>query len=141
MKLITTLAIALALSTSALALAQSGNMKGMDKDSHQGMQMDMNKDMKMNMDKDAHEGMSKGAKGQGAAKGLKHPATATVKSVDSSKGTVTLAHDPVKSLNWPAMTMGFSVKDKMLFDKMTVGKKVAVELVQDGSQYVVTAVK
>lgn len=142
MKLITTLTVALALSTSALALAQSGNMKGMDKNSPQGMQMDMNKDMKMNMDKDAHEGMSKGSKGQSAAeKGQKHQATATVKAVDSSKGTVTLAHDPVKSLNWPAMTMGFSVKDKMLFDKMTVGKKVNVELVQEGSQYVVTDVK
>jgi len=142
MKRFTTLTIVLALSTSALALAQSGNIKGMDKDSHQGMQMDMNKDMKMNMDKNAHEGMSKGAKGQsGAKKEQKHQATATVKAVDSSKGTVTLAHDPVKSLNWPAMTMGFSVKDKMLFDKMTVGKKVNVELVQDGSQYVVTDVK
>ncbi len=142
MKPIATFTIALALSTSTLALAQSGNMKGMDKDSHQGMQMDMNKDMKMGMDKDAPEGMSKGPKEQSAAKrGQKHQATATVKAVDSGKGTVTLAHDPIKSLNWPAMTMGFGVKDKMLFDKMTVGKRVTVELVQDGSQYVVTDVK
>ena len=38
-----------------------------------------------------------------------HPATGVVKSVDRAKGTVTLAHGPVKSLNWPAMTMPFTV--------------------------------
>ena len=136
MKRFTTLTIAVLLSTSGFALAQSGSMKAMDKDSHKGMQMDKN----MNMD--SHKEMSKDATGQSAVKkGEKHQATATVKAVDPSKGTVTLAHDPVKSLKWPAMTMGFSVKDKMLFDKMSVGEKVNVEFMQDGSQYVVTNVK
>ena len=138
MKRFTTLTIAVLLSTSGFALAQSGSMKDMDKDSHKGMQMDKN----MKMDMDAHKEMSKDATGQGAVKkGEKHQTTATVKAVDPSKGTVTLAHDPVKSLKWPAMTMGFSVKDKMLFDKMSVGEKVNVEFMQDGSQYVVTNVK
>jgi Cu(I)/Ag(I) efflux system protein CusF len=39
------------------------------------------------------------------------------------------------------MTMGFAVNDKSLFDKLAVGKKVAVEFVQQGSNYVVTEVK
>ena len=39
------------------------------------------------------------------------------------------------------MTMGFVVKEKGLFDKLTVGKKVKVEFVQDGNAYVVTAIK
>ncbi len=146
MKRFTTLTIAVLLSTSGFALAQSGSMKDMDKDSHKGMQMDMDKNMKMDkdmkMDMDAHKEMSKDATGQSAVKkGEKHEVSATVKAVDPSKGTVTLAHDPVKSLKWPAMTMGFSVKDKTLFDKMTVGQKVNVEFMQDGSQYVVTNVK
>ncbi len=70
-----------------------------------------------------------------------HRTIAIVKAVDTAGGTVKLAHEPVKSLNWPAMTMGFSVKDKTLFDKLAVGKKVEVEFVQQGSGYVVTAVK
>jgi Cu(I)/Ag(I) efflux system protein CusF len=37
--------------------------------------------------------------------------------------------------------MGFSVKDKTLLDKLTVGKKVDVEFTQQGSDYVITAVK
>jgi len=70
-----------------------------------------------------------------------HMATGTVKKVDAKAGMVTFAHEPVKSMNWPAMTMGFKVKDKMLFDKLTDGKKVEFAFVQEGSDYVVTSVK
>lgn len=70
-----------------------------------------------------------------------HVATGMVKKVDPKSGLVTLAHDPVKSMNWPAMTMGFQVQDKMLFDKLAVGKKVGFEFVQGSKGYVVTAVK
>ena len=70
-----------------------------------------------------------------------HMATGTVKKVDAKSGLVTLAHDPVKSMNWPAMTMGFQVQDKMLFDKLAVGKKVDFEFVQGTKGYVVTAVR
>ncbi|MGH9955270.1 MAG: copper-binding protein [Nitrososphaeraceae archaeon] len=70
-----------------------------------------------------------------------HKTTAVVKGIDAASGTVKLAHEPVKSLNWPAMTMGFSVKDKTLFDKLAIGQKVEVEFVQQGSDYVITAVQ
>lgn len=70
-----------------------------------------------------------------------HMATGTVKKVDPKSGLVTLAHDPVKSMNWPAMTMGFQVTDKMLFDKLAVGKKVDFEFVQGTKGYIVTGVK
>ena len=70
-----------------------------------------------------------------------HTATGVVKKVDAKSGAVTLAHDPIKSLNWPAMTMGFTVKDKALLDKLAVDKKVEFEFVQQGKDYVVTAVK
>ncbi|KFC66598.1 copper-binding protein [Massilia sp. LC238] len=85
-----------------------------------------------------------GMNAQQANKGAKatpHETIGTVKSVNPAAGTVTLAHGPVKSLNWPAMTMGFAVKDKDLFDKLSVGKKVDVEFVQQDSKYVITAVK
>lgn len=70
-----------------------------------------------------------------------HKATGVVRKIDPKAGTVTLAHDPVRSLNWPAMTMGFQVRDKMLLDKFAVGKKVEFEFVQQGPDYVVTAVR
>lgn len=72
---------------------------------------------------------------------MTHAATGVVKQADPTAGTVTLAHEPVKSMNWPAMTMGFQVKDKRLFDKLAVGKKVDFEFVQGNKGYVVTAVK
>jgi len=71
--------------------------------------------------------------------GTAHKATGVVKKVDPKTGTVTLAHDPVKSLNWPAMTMGFQVKDKMLLDKLQPGKKIEFEFMQQGKDYVIIA--
>jgi len=70
-----------------------------------------------------------------------HQATGVVKSVDRAKSTVMLAHDPVKSLNWPAMTMPFTIKDKALLEKLPAGKKVQFEFVQQGKDYVITNVK
>jgi Cu(I)/Ag(I) efflux system protein CusF len=115
MKSISTSSLLVALTASAVAIAQSGEMKGMDMTNNQA------------------QGTSKN--------GTVHRTSAVVKAVDSAKGTVTLAHEAVKSLKWPAMTMSFSVKDKTLLDKLAVGKKVDVEFTQQGSDYVITAVK
>lgn len=70
-----------------------------------------------------------------------HHAMGVVKKVDAKAGLVTIAHDPVKSMNWPAMTMGFQVKDKMLLDQVSVGKKVEFDFEQGSKGYVVTAIK
>ena len=70
-----------------------------------------------------------------------HKASATVKSADANAQVVRLDHAPVASLNWPAMTMSFKVKDKAMLDKLTVGKKVEVEFVQQGGDYVITDVR
>jgi Cu(I)/Ag(I) efflux system periplasmic protein CusF len=56
-------------------------------------------------------------------------------------GKVTIKHDPVPSLKWPGMTMGFVVKDKAVADKLKPGAKIEFEFVQEGRDYVVTAVK
>jgi Cu/Ag efflux protein CusF len=104
--------------------------------------MDM-KDMK-GMDAQKCKDMMNGKGGKHPtkdAKAMTHKAVAVVKEVDAANGKVTLAHEAVKSLNWPPMTMGFTVKDKMLLDKLTVDKKVNVEFKKEGSDYVVTAVK
>jgi Cu(I)/Ag(I) efflux system protein CusF len=70
-----------------------------------------------------------------------HHAVGTVKKLDTQKGSVTIAHGAVKTLNWPAMTMTFGVKDKALLDKLAQGNKVEVDFVEDGSDYTIVTVK
>jgi Cu/Ag efflux protein CusF len=142
MKRIAELLLLAAVMASSTAFAQSGDMKGMDMKSCKDMKgMDMKgMDMKGMDMKACHDMMNNHAQGT-SKNGTVHQATAVVKAVDSASNTVTLAHEAVKSLNWPAMTMGFSVKDETLLDKLTVGKKVDVEFTQQGSDYVITAVK
>ena len=70
-----------------------------------------------------------------------HKDVGVVKSLDPTAGTVTFAHEPVKSMNWPAMTMTFSINEKMLFNKLADGEKVEFEFVKEGKDYVVSSVK
>lgn len=128
MKLHKTLALILPLLISGHAWAQHAGMPGMDMP---------------NMDKPGMESPSTSAdkKTDAPGKNIVHTTTALVKVVDVDKATVMLAHEPVASLNWPAMTMGFRVEDKSLFAKLVVGKKVMVEFMQQGKQYVITAVR
>ena len=143
MKLTPTLLLALALSASSLAFAHTGAMKDMDmKDMDTKQCMDM-KDMKGMDSKNCMDMMKNmGQKTNGkAAKDATHEAAAVVKNVDAASGKVTLAHEPIKSLNWPAMTMAFAVKDKTLLEKLAVGNQVHVEFNKQGSDYVLTKVK
>lgn len=70
-----------------------------------------------------------------------HQATGVVKRIDSAKGVVTLKHDPVKSLNWPGMTMDFSVRDKKLLVNLKPEQKIAFEFVEEKSGSVITSIK
>lgn len=69
-----------------------------------------------------------------------HAATGVVKQVDTAKGKVVIAHEAIKTLDWPAMTMGFTVKDKALFGKLTVGKKVDFRISKQGDDYALVGV-
>lgn len=79
--------------------------------------------------------------GKPAAGQTVHMAKGKVTKVDAASNVVTLAHEPIKSLNWPAMTMGFQVKDKMVLETLTVGKTVDFEFAQADKGYVITKVK
>lgn len=69
-----------------------------------------------------------------------HSGVGIVQSTDRTKGEVTLKHEPISSLNWPAMTMAFQVREGPLFDRLQPGKRVAFEFAADGNRYVVTSV-
>lgn len=82
------------------------------------------------------------ADGDGARKksqSQRHKATGTVKKIDPVGGKVAIAHGPIQSLKWPAMTMSFAVKDKKLLDKLAPEKKIEFEFVKQGSEYVITS--
>jgi len=111
--------VALCLAVSGVAHAQSSGMAGMPMDTGKG---------------------AASMPGQSGAS-ASHEANAVVKSVDPATGKVTLAHEAVKTLNWPAMTMAFSVKDKALMQKLAAGKNVHVTFKKEGSDYVITSVK
>ena len=84
------------------------------------------------------------AQGMGADKkseGKTHKGVGTVKKIDPAGGKVTIAHGPIQTMNWPAMNMTFTVKDKALLGKFSQDKKVEFEFVQQGSDYVITSVK
>jgi Cu(I)/Ag(I) efflux system protein CusF len=75
-------------------------------------------------------------------KTMVHQGTGVVRESDPAKEMVVISHEAVKSLNWPAMTMRFAVKDKSLFDKLAVSKKVDFEFMQTGTaDFILTAVK
>ena len=78
--------------------------------------------------------------GEGKA-GETHKGKGTVKSVDAGKGTVSLAHDPIKSMNWPAMNMTFKAKDKAMLEKLKTGAKVEFSFEQSGKDYLITDIK
>jgi Cu(I)/Ag(I) efflux system periplasmic protein CusF len=114
------LALIVSMSIIPLAGAQSQGMGGMDM---KGMDM---KDMK----KDAKKAAAKLHKGVGV-----------VKNVDAEKRTVSVAHEPIKSMEWPAMTMSFTAKDKKMLEGIKPGAKVEFEFVQQGSKYTITSIK
>ncbi len=54
---------------------------------------------------------------------------------------MTFAHGPIKTMNWPPMTMTFTVKDKAVLGKFKPGAKVDFSFVQSGKDPVVTEMK
>ena len=155
MKFTAICSLVLATLVSAPAFAQADTMKGMN---HAGMKagdMDMQECMRMkgmkmdakdmkNMNAHDCKAMMSGSDEKDVSKNAKvktHKAVAVVKEIDAANGKVVLAHQAVKSLNWPAMTMGFKVMDKSLLPKLAVGKKVNVEFRKEGADYVVVKAK
>ena len=66
---------------------------------------------------------------------------AEVRKVDKASGKLTLKHAEIKSLDMPAMTMVFGVKDKAMLDKLQPGDKVRFRAVDDGGKFTVTQIE
>ncbi|MDP2818859.1 MAG: efflux RND transporter periplasmic adaptor subunit [Polaromonas sp.] len=78
--------------------------------------------------------------GGGAAAG--HKGEGKVDGVDAKAGTVSIAHGPIASLKWPAMTMGFKVANSTLLKDVTPGTAVAFEFVErQPGEWVITGIQ
>ena len=65
-----------------------------------------------------------------AASAQTHRGQGKVAVVDAGAGTLELEHGPIASLNWPAMTMEFKVKDRAMLQALKPGQAVEFELSQ-----------
>ena len=86
------------------------------------------------------KGMEKNGASDKAA-GNTHRSSGVVKKIDSAGGDITIAHEPIKTLDWPAMTMRFKARDPMLPSQARPGDHVQFTVVQSGKNYVITSIK
>ena len=66
-------------------------------------------------------------------------ATGTIQSIDATAGTLTIAHGPVATLKWPAMTMPFKATRAQL-TSVHQGQKVQFDFVADGRTGTITRI-
>ena len=136
-------AILMAAIPPAFAQATSGT-QGMKMD--QSMPMHQNaSDMKMRMDcMQMHQGM-KMDKNMSMGKNMPcanqtAQGTGVVEAIDTAKGTVTIKHQAIASIHWPAMTMTFKADPPNLLKDVKVGEKVNFTLHPAGANSTVTAI-
>ena len=60
-------------------------------------------------------------------------ATGVVKSVDTQSKKVTIEHGPIPALNWPAMTMRFTITPQTQLNDIKPGDNVAFTFIQQGN--------
>lgn len=104
-------------------------------------------DMKMNQDMYEMKGMQMDHHGSDMPmdkhkQGMQHTVqgTGVVEAIDTVKATVTIKHQAIPSLKWPAMTMAFKASPVSLLDGIKVGDKVDFTLQTDGRNSTVTAI-
>jgi Cu(I)/Ag(I) efflux system membrane fusion protein len=86
--------------------------------------------------------LERGATQQPAAQpDSEHVARGTVESVDPAAGKVVIAHGPVTSLDWPAMTMGFAVKDQALLERLAPGQEIEFRFAEGEGGYVIDEIR
>lgn len=77
-----------------------------------------------------------------APKPATHRGEGGVEAVDLARDTVTIAHGPIASLKWPAMTMTFRVKDAALLQPVKPGQKIVFDMVEEtAGEYVIVGVQ
>jgi Cu(I)/Ag(I) efflux system periplasmic protein CusF len=68
-------------------------------------------------------------------------ASGEVRKVDKDAAKITIKHGDIKSLDMPAMTMVFQVRDPALLDKVKPGDKVKFSVERRDGAFVVNAIE
>jgi Cu(I)/Ag(I) efflux system membrane fusion protein len=77
---------------------------------------------------DASSGAAQKPAAEATPAGGAHKGTGKVLSVNAPFGYVELDHDPIASLQWPRMSMGFHAEDKAQLSSIKPGDRVDFEL-------------
>ncbi|TAM64223.1 MAG: copper-binding protein [Rhodanobacter sp.] len=77
---------------------------------------------------------------QHAAKPAEAQGVGVVKAIDTGKGTITLQHQAIKAIGWPAMTRTFRVVSPDLLKGVKVGDKVRFSPHPAGMASTITAI-
>ena len=64
-----------------------------------------------------------------------------VRKVDKDAKKITIKHGPIESLDMPAMTMVFQVKDPAMLEQVKAGDKVKFEAQKLGGAFTVTRIE
>lgn len=73
--------------------------------------------------------------------GQVYTAAGVVKSVDKVARKITIAHEPVPALGWPAMTMNFAFEDASLAEEVKAGDKARFDFRNEGNTYVIVDIE
>lgn len=63
-----------------------------------------------------------------------------VSSLMLDHGMITLQHEPIKLLNWPAMTVEFTTKEGVSLQGIMLGDQVEFELIKQADKYFISAI-
>ncbi|MFN3229327.1 MAG: copper-binding protein [Asticcacaulis sp.] len=64
-----------------------------------------------------------------------------ITAIDTKAATVTIKHDAIPAVDWPAMTMAFKANPASLLSGLKVGEKVTFDVSVKGSDADVTAIQ
>ena len=70
------------------------------------------------------------ARGATTTQSVGQKGVGTVKAIDAKQGTLSIAHEPIDTLKWPAMQMEFKAANAALFTGLAPGSAVAFEFVE-----------
>jgi Cu(I)/Ag(I) efflux system protein CusF len=89
----------------------------------------------------AHQGMKMQASSAAAPVVKTGTGTGDVKAVDTKAGTVTLDHEAMPAIGWPAMTMTFPVSEPSVLNGLEAGKTVSFDVTVTDNKPVITDVR
>ncbi len=88
----------------------------------------------------AMEQMSK-SKDVSASASASASAVGVITAIDTKENLITINHEAISAIHWPAMTMAFKVADPGLLNDLNVGQQIKFDLKSENGNFIVTTIK